>query len=971
MNFMISKVAASCAAFASSVFVATLTVHAADRLDWTGGEKETSTAESPYNIWAPENWGGTKPNGSYDLHLSVTERTYIHSTNGAARLGSGLFPNSGEFVFTGPLWNFVLKAGGVANSTVSILKKSGDWTFSLNSNGSSQIGAANNSTVVFTNESGNVNITATAGCFHTIGSGAGSYARVVNLSGNWTFANSNNLSLAGGAGSTGIVENVSGDWFVDGDLDVARSGYGEFIQYGGSLTVGGDMYISHWSSGSGVLTIKSGTVTVASDKRVLLNAGNGTINLNRGTLVTPQVYRSGGTFTLNFNGGTLKANASADLLATDHDNMVVHVNAGGGVIDCGGYAVTLKPKIGRSGDTGSLTFTGGNIITIDNDINYGGVTYVVSNTTVKATNASISTLLTHGVSLVGALELNTPYTILASTAESDDWSSLDRSKVTCPSAAAFTADLGADGKSITVTVTAFKPGYWTGAAGDNNLSTAGNWSDNTVPTSGNATFECIAPAMLTKGASFAATSITFAEECYPVTIDGDFITLTSVTNNSSVNQTFAGFIDFGALDIDVTAPNATLSGTTVTGGCVVFAGGVKGAKVANHSIVSGNYTLTSDEAFTNACSSFTVNENSSLSVKTIGGWDTNDTQNLNIGEGATFCVSDVTREFSNGGSINNRLWNSNEGTFIVTNFTFTGDQYSWLGGNQYAPNANAALKVGTLTIDGSGRLALHGTGISDGTTLKMYIGEGGLNIASGKAGYYGVLTSAHRTTMYPWNSDFTFGRGSNANFDFLLGADKGKGTVNFTLNTDDEAGVPRTVTMDARIKTETNTWTIAVAGHGTNVVTSASPLMTGTYAVTGAATVVLKNGAGFANGTVSVGPEAALAVGESGTAKVGDLCLADGATLAFNWTKRSSIPVLAASGTVTVSGSVKVKVSACDTVDKPMGGARVLTFGGGFAGKIVTLDETDKPDWALGLSVNSDGNIVLDVEPRGFTFILK
>ena len=147
--------------------------------------------------------------------------------------------------------------------------------------------------------------------------------------------------------------------------------------------------------------------------------------------------------------------------------------------------------------------------------------------------------------------------------------------------------------------------------------------------------------------------------------------------------------------------------------------------------------------------------------------------------------------------------------------------------------------------------------------------------------------------------------------------------------------------------------------------------MTGTYKLTDAATVVLKNGAGFANGTVSVGPEAALAVGESGTAKVGDLCLADGATLAFNWTKRSSIPVLAASGTVTVSGSVKVKVSACDTVDKPMGGARVLTFGGGFAGKIVTLDETDKPDWALGLSVNSDGNIVLDVEPRGFTFILK
>ena len=854
MNFMISKVAASCAAFASSVFVATLTVHAADRLDWTGGEKETSTAESPYNIWAPENWGGTKPNGSYDLHLSVTERTYIHSTNGAARLGNAFYPNSGEFVFTGPLLNLVLKAGGIANSTVSILKKTGDWTFPLTSNGSSQIGAASNSTVVFTNESGNVYVSASAGSYHVIGNGASSYAKVVNLSGNWTFANSTKLYLASGTGSTGIVENVSGDWSVGDEFDVARSGYGEFTQYGGSLTVGGDMYISYFSSGNGVLTIKGGTVTVPSDKSVQLRncTGTSTINLDGGTLVTPKISRSGGYLNLNFNGGTLKANASADLLATGTDYMVVHVNAGGGVIDCGGYAVTLKPKIGSSGDTGSLTFTGGNIITIDNNINYGGVTYIASNTTVKATKASISTLLTHGVSLVGALELNTPYTILASTAESDDWSSLDRSKVTCPAASAFTADLGDDGKSITVTVTAFKPGYWTGAAGDNNLSTPGNWADNTVPTSGNATFECIAPATLTKGASFAATSITFAEECSPVTIDGDFTTLTSVTNNSSVNQTFAGFVDFGAGNIDITAPNATLSGTTVTGGCVVFAGGVKGAKVANHSIVSGNYTLTSAEAFTNAYSTFTVNENSSLSVKTIGGWNTNDTQKLNIGEGATFCVSDVTREFSNGGSLDNRLWNRNEGTFIVTNFTFTGDRYSWLGGNQYEPNANAVLKVGTLTVDGSGRLALHGTGIGTGTTLKMYIGEGGLNIASGKTGNYGVFSSAHRTTMYPWNSDFTFGRGSNAQYDFRLGSDQGNGTVNFTLNTDDEAGVPRTVTMDARICTDTNTWSITVAGHGTNIVTSASPLMTGTYAITDAATVKFTEGAGFANGTISL-----------------------------------------------------------------------------------------------------------------------
>lgn len=613
------------------------------------------------------------------------------------------------------------------------------------------------------------------------------------------------------------------------------------------------MYISHWSAGSGVLTIKGGTVTVPSDKSVQLRAGTGTstINLDGGTLVTPTISRGGGNLEINFNGGTLKANASTNLLATGTDYMVVHVNAGGGVIDCGGYAVTLKPKIGRSGDTGSLTFTGGNIITIDNDIYYSGVTYIASNTTVKATNARISTLLTHGVALVGVNETGT-YTVLTSD---DDLSDLTLAgNVTCPSAAAFTADLGDDGKSITVTVTALKTGYWTGAAGDNNLSTAGNWSGNTVPTSGNATFECIAPATLTKGASFAATSITFAEGCSPVTIDGDFTTLTSVTNNSTVNQMFAGIVDFGAGNIDVTAPNATLSGSkpdyTVTGGCVVFAGGVKGAKIANHSIVSGNYTLTSDDKFTNGDSSaFTVNENSSLSVK-----NADSTMNINICEGATFNVADFSR-------VDDRLWNWSKGTFIVTNFTYTNTGYFCLGGytlnsSGSKANANAVLKAGTLTIDGRGQLGLHGTGTSSGTTLKMYIGEGGLNIASGKAGYYMVRSSAHRTTMCPWNSDFTFGRGSSANYDFLLGYNAEQGNINFTLNTDDEAGVPRTVTMDARIKTQMDTSTITVAGHGTNVVTSASPLMTGTYAVTDAATVIFdgtkkfnNEAAGFANDT--------------------------------------------------------------------------------------------------------------------------
>lgn len=46
--------------------------------------------------------------------------------------------------------------------------------------------------------------------------------------------------------------------------------------------------------------------------------------------------------------------------------------------------------------------------------------------------------------------------------------------------------------------------YWTGAANDGNLSTAGNWSGNQVPTSGNVTIALAAATTLIVGDTFHA-----------------------------------------------------------------------------------------------------------------------------------------------------------------------------------------------------------------------------------------------------------------------------------------------------------------------------------------------------------------------------------------------------------------------------------------------------------------------------------
>ena len=107
--------------------------------------------------------------------------------------------------------------------------------------------------------------------------------------------------------------------------------------------------------------------------------------------------------------------------------------------------------------------------------------------------------------------------------------------------------------------------------------------------------------------------------------------------------------------------------------------------------------------------------------------------------------------------------------------------------------------------------------------------------------------------------------------------------------------------------------------------------------------------------------ESAASAGAASVTRRGNLTLNDGAKLKFNFTDTSIAPVLAKSSgkTVTASGKVYVVVSATG-VDKPRSGEHILTTCGGFSGATVEL-ASGVPKWATGVSVNGDGNIVLDV----------
>ena len=165
-----------------------------------------------------------------------------------------------------------------------------------------------------------------------------------------------------------------------------------------------------------------------------------------------------------------------------------------------------------------------------------------------------------------------------------------------------------------------------------------------------------------------------------------------------------------------------------------------------------------------------------------------------------------------------------------------------------------------------------------------------------------------------------------------------------------------------------------VANYDVDNLTTWAASLNNPFTVNSGATLALVNGTDLGNGTVTVQDGGTLEVAESGTVTLkGDLSLADGAALGFNFTERRNDPVLAlASGKSVVfaegeSTNIVVKVSG-DVW--PTGGEKVLTTCGGFNAEIVSL-AAGAPKWASGLAVNGDGNIVLSVKPKPMVIVVR
>ena len=151
--------------------------------------------------------------------------------------------------------------------------------------------------------------------------------------------------------------------------------------------------------------------------------------------------------------------------------------------------------------------------------------------------------------------------------------------------------------------------------------------------------------------------------------------------------------------------------------------------------------------------------------------------------------------------------------------------------------------------------------------------------------------------------------------------------------------------------------------------TSQGYIFAGGLTVQDSATAKVKPGCSPGKGPVALVNRATLEVAESGTVTLnGDLAIAEGAALAFNFTDGATAPVLGIveGGAVTSGGVVNVKLTAAADVEPR--GEYVLTSGLDFTGKTVNL--VDPPDWVGRVDV-VNGNLVLTVKQDGTVIFLR
>ena len=711
----------------------------------------------------------------------------------------------------------------------------------------------------------------------------------------------------------------NGTWSVGDVLSIGQNATGVFEVNGGNVAA---TRVIVGNSGNGTLTINGGTVETTDSSQNLnvanTNGKQGTINLNGGMLKTRCVNNNDntGTATLNFNGGTLKSNVGGTLISS---RVVVTVGEGGGIIDNGGYATTIAATLGGSGN---MTFKGNGKTTLDGDATYSGQTYVTAGTTLVAyMNVTKNRILDKGLVVVGVPHEGDEIFIV--TRGSDYTISAEQlAKVTCPLAPTTTFELGEGNTNIVVkTVGPVLDNYWTGAANDGDLSNAANWA-NGVP-SGNANIYCTTNSTLTKGETFAPTSITFLAGSAAATINGEFSGITQIANNSANTMEFRDAVAFSG-NVDVVQNT----------GVVKFTGGVTGVQLTRATNIHGTYNFTKTGDLTEIADT-TVKSDGVYNLPSGTFYKHNG--DFHVEAGGKAVVKDAKIE-ANAAS---KLLGTLNGEFKITNeFLVSGDG-KWpehkvcnSGSGTFVANEIRIIKNGIIV-----------------PPAKTIMGPDG--IVRG-AGYILLNSGSHEFGSYDdWTAYYSEKGNYTATGNYVFYKDSDSASY-LTFDTTDyyDNTIGRTITCEAPIGAYTEekaaNFGVTVKGKGKFVFanTSNGNIFSGGLIVQDTATVEVKPNAKPGKGAITLGAGTTLALTSTGD----------------TFTQLANTLNLPTEGTATIR---------IDGDKLRSGDYEIATVGTGATANVaIDSASTAIAGRRASLAVN-EGKLVLNIKPAGFIFIIK
>jgi autotransporter-associated beta strand protein len=334
----------------------------------------------------------------------------------------------------GILTNIVGTATGAETNSVLLTSSNANWTLVDNASSATMtvpwVLNVNNGTFNFGVGASAPRLTSTSvngqPQDHIVGATPNSVA-IFNMS-NGVFTTSARLNTGTAGGATGIVNQVGGTMNIGSQLQGAN-GAATAVSFvnvsGGTMNIIDTQLRTLFvaSRGPGVLNVSgSGVINCgALDVSRSINSGiPGTVNLDGGTLSVSRVgtatansgaTTTGSTATFNFNGGTLKANASSATwfqgnLASPAVPITANVKAGGAVIDTDTNAITvLEPlrhdsALGGTPD-GGLSKLGSGTLTLPIVSTYTGPTVVNAGTLLLSGSLPTSAVTVNGGVLSG------------------------------------------------------------------------------------------------------------------------------------------------------------------------------------------------------------------------------------------------------------------------------------------------------------------------------------------------------------------------------------------------------------------------------------------------------------------------------------------------------------------------------------------------------------------------------------------